>query len=36
MNKYGTARQATGENIIRRMRIAGWITKAIDTHTQNM
>jgi hypothetical protein len=29
--KYGTARQATDGNIIRRMRFAYWITKAIDT-----
>jgi hypothetical protein len=32
--KYGTARQATDENIIRRMRIEGWITKATDTHSE--
>jgi len=30
--KYGTARQATVDNIIRGMRIACWITKATDTH----
>ena len=30
MEKYGTTRQAT-ENIILRMRIACWITKATDT-----
>jgi len=34
VNKHGTARQSTGENIIRRMRITGWITKAIDTHSE--
>jgi hypothetical protein len=28
--KYGTARQATEDNIIRRMRFACWITKATD------
>jgi hypothetical protein len=30
-NKYGTARQATHDNIIRLMRFACWITKATDT-----
>jgi hypothetical protein len=29
--KYGTAGQATDGNIIRRMRVACWITKATDT-----
>jgi hypothetical protein len=33
VEKYGTARQATDENIIRRMRFACWITKATDTHS---
>ena len=28
---YGTAREATDENIIRCMRLAYWITKAADT-----
>jgi hypothetical protein len=34
--KYGTARQATDDNIIglRRMRFACWITKATDTHSE--
>jgi hypothetical protein len=32
--KYGTARQATDGNIIRRMRFACWITKATDTHSE--
>jgi hypothetical protein len=32
MEKYGTARQATDDNIIRRMRFACWITKATHTH----
>jgi hypothetical protein len=32
--KYGTARQATDDNIKRRMRFAYWITKT--THTRNM
>ena len=34
MEKYGTAGQATDDNIIRRMRFALWITKATDTHSQ--
>jgi hypothetical protein len=34
VEKYGTARQATGDNIIRRMRFACWITKATDTHSE--
>ena len=34
MEKYGTARQATDDNIIRRMRVACWITKATDTHLE--
>jgi hypothetical protein len=29
--KYGTARQATDDNIIRRMRIACWLMYTIDT-----
>jgi hypothetical protein len=32
--KYGTARQPTDDNIIRRMRFAFCITKATDTHTE--
>jgi hypothetical protein len=34
VEKYGRAGQATGDNIIRRMRIARWIPKAIDTHRE--
>ena len=34
MEKYGTARQATYDNIIRRMRFACGITKATDTHSE--
>jgi hypothetical protein len=30
----GRARQATDENIIRRMRIARWITKATHIHSE--
>ena len=30
----GTARQATDENIIKRMRFVCWITKATDTHSE--
>jgi len=32
--RYGTARQATDDNIT--WRFASWVTKATDTHTQNM
>jgi hypothetical protein len=31
VEKYGTARQATDDNITQRMRFACWITKATDT-----
>jgi hypothetical protein len=34
VEKYATARQATDDNIIRRMRFACWITKVTDTHSQ--
>jgi hypothetical protein len=34
VEKYGTVRQATDHNIIRRMRFACWITKATDTHSE--
>jgi hypothetical protein len=34
VEKYGRARQATDDNIIRRMRFACWITKATDTHLE--
>ena len=34
MEKYCTAGQATDNNIIRHMRIAPWITKATDTHSE--
>jgi hypothetical protein len=32
--KCGTTRQATDDNIIRRMRFACWVTKATDTHSE--
>jgi hypothetical protein len=32
--KYGIAWQATDDNIIRRMRFAGWITKATKTPSE--
>jgi hypothetical protein len=32
--KYGRARHATYDNIIRRMRFACWITKATDSHSE--
>jgi recombinational DNA repair protein RecR len=31
VEKSGTARQTTDDNIIRRMRFACWVTKATDT-----
>ena len=34
MEKYDTARQATDDNLIRRMRFASWIHKATDTHVE--
>jgi len=34
VEKYDIPRQATHDNIIRRMRIACWIIKATDTHSQ--
>jgi hypothetical protein len=36
MKKYGTARQATDDNIIRCICIACWITERLQTQTQNM
>jgi len=33
VEKNGTVRQATDDNIIQCMRIACWITKATHTHT---
>jgi hypothetical protein len=34
VEKYGRAGQATGDNIIRRVRFACWITEATDTHSE--
>jgi hypothetical protein len=34
VEKYGRARHATDDNTMRRMRIACWITKATDTHSE--
>jgi hypothetical protein len=34
VEKYGTARQATDDNIIGRMPFACWVTKATDTHSE--
>jgi hypothetical protein len=34
VKKYGTARQATDDNIIRRMRFACWINKVTDVHSE--
>jgi hypothetical protein len=35
VEKYGLAKKATEDNITRHMRFACWITKAIDTHSEN-
>ena len=32
--KYGTAGQATDDNMVWRMRFACWVNKAIDTHSE--
>jgi hypothetical protein len=34
VEKCGSDRQATDENIIRRMRFACWITKTTGTHSE--
>ena len=34
MEKYGTARETTDDNILQRMRIACSITTATDTHSE--
>ena len=34
VKKYGRARQVTGDNIMRRMHFACWITNATNTHTE--
>jgi hypothetical protein len=34
VEKYGRAEEATDDNTTRRMRIACWITKATDTHSE--
>jgi hypothetical protein len=34
VEKYYIDREATHDNIIRRMRVACWITKATDTHSE--
>jgi hypothetical protein len=34
VRKYGTAGQATDDNIIRRMRFPCWVTKTTDTHSE--
>jgi hypothetical protein len=36
VEKYGTAREAIGMNIAQRMRIAGCITQATDTHLEHV
>jgi hypothetical protein len=34
VEKCGTAREATDDNIIKRMPIACWITRATNTHSE--
>ena len=34
MEKYVGAREATDDNTTQRMRLACWVTKATDTHSQ--
>jgi hypothetical protein len=34
VEKYGTARQATNDNIKQHMHFACWITEATDTHSE--
>jgi hypothetical protein len=36
MYENGTTRQPTDDNKIRRMRFACWITKATNTHSENV
>ena len=36
MEKHCTARQTSDDNVIRRTRLACWVSKATYTHTQNM
>jgi hypothetical protein len=36
VEKYGKAGQATDDDIIRRLRIACWITKATSTHSERV
>jgi len=34
LEKFGRAKQATNENLTRRMRLICWVTKATDTHSE--
>jgi hypothetical protein len=34
VKKYGTARHATDDNILRRMLFACWVAKATDKHSE--
>jgi len=34
MEKYGRVKQATDNNLIRRLRFTYWITEATDTHSE--
>ena len=35
MEKFGTARQATDDDIMGHMRFACWMTMATDTHSES-
>jgi hypothetical protein len=34
VKKYGTSGQTTDDNVMRRMRVACWITNATNTHSE--
>jgi hypothetical protein len=34
VEKYGRARHDTDDNIVRRTRVASWITKSTDAHSE--
>jgi len=36
VEKWGRAKQATDDNVIRRMRFSRWIPRATDTHSENV
>ena len=34
MEKYGRAREATDDDVIRRVHLACWVTEAADSHSE--